>query len=160
MAILSVREGLSFDSDLRSDTAALWPVVEPLLRQLPDDVHVLRDATRGGVASVVHEIAHAAHVGVMLQEASIPVREPVRAACEFLGLDPLYVANEGRFVAFVAPSGAEQALETVREHPLGRQACIIGEVVAAHPGQVRMRSAFGGTRVVSMMSGEQLPRIC
>lgn len=160
MAILSVRKGLEFEGELKSDTAALWPVVEPLLKNLGQDVHVLRDATRGGVASVSNEVAKSASVGMLLQEDALPVSRPARAACEVLGLDPLYVANEGCFVAFVAPERAGEALEILREHPLGRQACVIGEAVAEHPSVVRMESPYGGVRVVDMVSGEQLPRIC
>jgi hydrogenase expression/formation protein HypE len=160
MAILSVRDDLGFEGDLRSDTAGLWPVVRQVLEAGGEDVHVLRDATRGGVASVVNEVAQAARVGLVLEEAAIPVRPPVRAACEFLGLDPLYVANEGRFLAFVAPARAEAVLAALRAHALGAEAAVIGEVVADHPGVVRLKSGFGGSRVVDMVSGEQLPRIC
>lgn len=160
MAIMSVREGLEFESDLVSDTAALWPVVEPLLVEMAADLHMLRDATRGGVASVVNEVARAASVGIVLEEEAIPVRGPVRAACEILGLDPLYVANEGRFLGFVEDGQAGRALAMMKEHPLGRDARLIGEVVAEHPGVVRMRGLYGGSRVVDMISGEQLPRIC
>jgi hydrogenase expression/formation protein HypE len=160
MAIMSVREGLQFESEITSDSASLWPLVEGALSAGQRRVHALRDATRGGVASVVNEIAESAQVGVVLEESAIPVDQPVRAACEILGLDPLYVANEGRFVGFVSPDVADEVVELMRSHPLGREACVIGQVVADHPGVVRMRSAFGGSRVVDMISGEQLPRIC
>jgi len=160
MAILSVRDDLGFEGDLKSDTAGLWPVVEKVLQVGGGGVHCLRDATRGGVASVVNEVAQAAGVGMMLDGAAIPVRPPVRAACEFLGLDPLYVANEGRFVAFVEPSRVGAVLTALKSHPLGEGATVVGEVVAEHPGVVRLRSGFGGSRVVDMVSGEQLPRIC
>jgi hydrogenase expression/formation protein HypE len=160
MAIMSVREGLEFESEITSDSAALWPIVEGVLSATQRRMHVLRDATRGGVASAINEIAQAANVGVVLDESAIPVDEPVRAACEILGLDPLYVANEGRFVGFVSPDLADEAVDLMRAHPLGRDACIIGETVADHPGVVRMNSGFGGSRVVDMISGEQLPRIC
>jgi hydrogenase expression/formation protein HypE len=160
MAVMSVREGLGFEGDLVSDTAALWPVVERVLDAGGARVHALRDATRGGVASVLNEIAKAAGAGMVLEETAVPVRAPVRAACEMLGLDPLYVANEGRFVAFVAPDAADDVLAAIASHPLGDGAADIGEVVDAHAGIVRMRSGFGGSRVVDMMSGEQLPRIC
>ncbi len=160
MAIMSVREGLEFESTITSDSAALWPLVEGVLSAGQRRVRVLRDATRGGVASVVNEIARSANVGMVLQEKAIPVDPQVRAACEILGFDPLYVANEGRFVGFVAPEVADEIVDLMRAHPLGQDACIIGEVVAEHPGLVRMRSAFGGSRVVDMISGEQLPRIC
>lgn len=160
VAILSLREGLGFEGDVTSDTAALWPVVEPLLVELGRDVHALRDATRGGVASVLNEIAQSAGRGVVAHEPAVPVREPVRAACEILGLDPLYVANEGRFLAFVAEGAACRALELMRAHPLGREACEIGRVVAEHPGLVRLTSGFGGSRVLDLLTGEPLPRIC
>lgn len=160
IAILSIREGLSFETELRSDTAFLWPVVEKLLDRCGRAVHVLRDATRGGVASVLNEIAQASHTGMIINESMIPVREDVRGACEILGLDPLYVANEGKFLAFVAAEIAEEALACLRDHPLGASACRLGEVVQAHAGVVRLRTPLGGTRVVEMMSGEQLPRIC
>jgi len=160
IAIMSVREGLAFETELKSDSAALHGLVAAVLDAAGDAVHVLRDPTRGGVSSALNEIAQAARVGVLLQETAIPVSEPVRAACEILGLDPLYVANEGKAIAIVAPSHAEAALAAMRAHPLGRDAVDIGEVVPGHPGRVFMRSRIGGTRVVDMLSGEQLPRIC
>ncbi len=161
IAILSQREGFRFEApDLVSDSAALWPVVERLIAACGPRVHVLRDATRGGVASVVNEIAAAARVGIVLVEGDIPVRESVRGGCEVLGLDPLYVANEGKFLAFVDPEASDAALAAIRAHPLGAGARAIGRVVDAHPGVVRLRSGFGGSRVVDMVSGEQLPRIC
>jgi hydrogenase expression/formation protein HypE len=160
MAIMSVREGLEFQSEITSDSAALWPLVEGVLSVTQRRMHAMRDATRGGVASAVNEIAQAARVGIVLDEGAIPVDQPVRAACEVLGLDPLYVANEGRFISFVSPELADEVVEMMREHPLGTQASLIGEVVEDHPGVVRMTSGFGGSRVVDMMSGEQLPRIC
>jgi hydrogenase expression/formation protein HypE len=160
IAIMSVREGLEFDTEVRSDSAALNGMVTALLDRLGSDVHVLRDATRGGVASAVNEIAGSARVGIALDDAKIPVLEEVRGACEILGLDPLYVANEGKLIAIVAREAAEAALETLRAHPLGGEAAIIGQVVAEHPGRVFLRSRIGGTRVVEMLTGEQLPRIC
>ena len=160
MTILTLREGLELEGDLRSDTAALWPLVEPLVERLGPDLHCLRDATRGGVASATNEIAQSAGIGVVLEEEAVPVRAPARAACEVLGLDPLYVANEGRLLAFVSAERAEEALETLREHPLGREAAIVGEVVPEHARSVRVRSGLGATRVLDMLSGEQLPRIC
>ncbi|RKZ16517.1 hydrogenase expression/formation protein HypE, partial [bacterium] len=160
MAIMSVREGLEFESTITSDSAALWPLVEGVLSVSQRRMHVMRDATRGGVASAINEIAQAAKVGVDLHEPAIPVDAPVRAACEILGLDPLYVANEGRFVAFVSPELADEVVDLMRAHPLGQDAAVIGKVVEEHPGVVRMRSGFGGSRVVDMISGEQLPRIC
>ena len=160
IAIMSVCEGLAFETTLESDSAALNGLVSDVLDAAGHDVHVLRDPTRGGVSSALNEIAQAARVGVRLEEAAIPVAEQVRGACEILGLDPLYVANEGKVLAFVAPARAEAALAAMRAHPLGRGAVDIGEVVADHPGRVFMRSRIGGMRVVDMLSGEQLPRIC
>ncbi len=160
IAILSLREGLSFETSLESDTAALWPLVEKILSVGKDKVHALRDATRGGVASAVNELAQSAHVGMVLEESEIPVRDAVQGACEILGLDPLFVANEGKFLAFVDPEIAEEILEVMRADPLGQEARIIGEVVDEHPGIVRLKTWLGGSRVVEMISGEQLPRIC
>lgn len=160
IAIMSVREGLAFETTIESDSAALNGLAGALLGALGGRVHVLRDPTRGGVASATNEIAAAARVGLRLEERAIPLAEQVRGACEILGLDPLYVANEGKCLAIVAPEAAEPALALMRAHPLGREAAIIGEVVADHPGRVMMRSRVGGMRIVDMLSGEQLPRIC
>ena len=131
-----------------------------LLERLGKDVHVLRDPTRGGVASATNEIAAKAGVGILLDERSLPIREEVRGACEILGFDPLYVANEGKCLAIVARDRSEEALAAMRARPEGRAAAIVGEVVADHPGRVLLRSRIGGLRVVDMLSGEQLPRIC
>jgi len=160
IAILSVREGLEFETALESDTAPLHDLVARVLDVAGEQVHVLRDPTRGGVASALNEIAAKAGVGIRLEEAHIPIWEEVRGACEILGLDPLYVANEGKCLAIVAREAAEQVLAAMQEHPLGREAAIIGEVVEDHPGKVFLRSRVGGLRVVDMLSGEQLPRIC
>jgi hydrogenase expression/formation protein HypE len=160
IAIMSVREGLEFETTLESDSAALHGLVSDVLDAARDAVHVLRDPTRGGVSSALNEIAQAARVGVRLEETAIPIAEPVRGACEILGLDPLYVANEGKVLVLVAPGKAAAALAAMRAHPLGRDAVDIGEVVADHPGRVYMRSRIGGLRIVDMLSGEQLPRIC
>ena len=160
IAILSVREGLEFETTLESDTAALNGLVAALLRAAGPKVHVLRDPTRGGVSSALNEIASSAGVGIVLEEASIPLWDEVKGACEILGLDPLYVANEGKCLAIVVPEAAEAALEAMRRHPLGGEAAIIGRVVEHHPGAVILRSRVGGKRVVDMLSGEQLPRIC
>ncbi len=160
IAVMSVREGLEFETALTSDSAPLVDVVFSILDQVGEQVHVLRDPTRGGVASALNEIAAQAGVGIRLEETRIPVGEAVRGACEILGLDPLYVANEGKFLAIVGPEAAEAVLATMRDHPLGQQAAVIGEVVADHPGKLLMRSRIGGLRVVDMLSGEQLPRIC
>jgi hydrogenase expression/formation protein HypE len=160
IAVLSVREGLDFQTAIVSDSAALHGLVAGLLAAAGSAVRVLRDPTRGGVASALNEIAESARVGIRLDEASIPVGEEVRGACEILGLDPLYVANEGKVLAVVAPERAGSALAAMRSHPLGREAAVIGEVVAEHPGRLFMRSRIGGVRLVDMLSGEQLPRIC
>ncbi len=160
IAIMSAREGLGFEAEVLSDSVALWPLVDRLRGALGGDVHVLRDPTRGGVASALNEIAAQSHVGITLDEAALPVPEAVAAACDMLGLDPLYVANEGIFVAFVPPALAGEALEALRLHPLGRGARIIGRVTADHPGMVVLRTGLGGTRVVDMLPGDQLPRIC
>ncbi|MFV9504264.1 MAG: hydrogenase expression/formation protein HypE [Oscillochloridaceae bacterium umkhey_bin13] len=159
VAILSVREGLEFGATVESDTAPLHELVAAMLTA-GCTVHALRDPTRGGVASTLNEIAAASGVGIRLQERALPVPGPVRAACEILGLDPLYVANEGKLVAIVARADADLALATLRAQPLGAEATIIGEVTAEHPGVVVARTGIGGTRVVDMQIGEQLPRIC
>ena len=160
IAIMSVREGLEFETELESDSAALNSLVASLLERVGDRLHVLRDPTRVGVASALNEIAAQAAVGFRLDEASIPISEEVRGGCEILGLDPLYVANEGKCLAIVEGSAADDVLAAMREPPEGREAAIIGEVVAEHPGKVVLRSRIGGERIVDMLSGEQLPRIC
>ncbi|MCO6400743.1 MAG: hydrogenase expression/formation protein HypE [Verrucomicrobia bacterium] len=159
IAIMSVREGLEFESEIASDTAPLNSLVEALFAA-SNNIHVLRDPTRGGATSALSEIAEAAQVGIRLDESSLPISEEVKGACEILGLDPLYVANEGKLLAFVPASDADAILAAMRAHPLGRGAAIIGEVVAEHPRFVTMKTRVGGTRVVEMLSGEQLPRIC
>ena len=159
IAIMSVREGLEFESEIASDTAPLNGLVAAILAA-NKDVHVLRDPTRGGITSALTEIAQSARVGMLLQEAAIPINEAVKGACEILGLDPLYVANEGKLLALVAPADAEAVLDAMRYHSLGKNAAIIGKVVADHPGFVTMNTRVGGRRVVDMLSGEQLPRIC
>jgi hydrogenase expression/formation protein HypE len=159
MAIMAVREGLRFDADIESDTASLSPLVESLRERVGDAVRTLRDATRGGLASALNEIARASGVGIELAGA-LPVPAAVEAACEMLGLDPLYVANEGVLVAFVAPEAEEEALDALRHHPVGSGAARVGRAVAEHPGMVVLRTGLGGTRVVDMLPGDQLPRIC
>ena len=159
IAIMSVREGLEFETEIASDTAALNGLVSALLGAC-NDVHVLRDPTRGGVTSALTEIAQSAGVGIVLNEAAIPISEEVKGACEILGLDPLYVANEGKLIAIVAPGEADAAIAAMRKHPLGKETAMIGEVTTEHPGFVVMTTRVGGTRVVDMLSGEQLPRIC
>jgi hydrogenase expression/formation protein HypE len=161
MAIMAAREGIGFEAaELASDTANLFPLVERLRAAARAEVHALRDPTRGGVASTLNEIAAASRVGIVLDETALPVPAPVAAACEMLGLDPLYVANEGICVAFVAERAADAALAALAAHPLGRGARRIGRVVAEHPGLVVLRTPLGVTRVVDMLPGDQLPRIC
>jgi len=159
IAIMSVREGLQFETTIASDCAALNGMIAELLK-FGESIHVLRDPTRGGVASALNEIAAAAHVGIEIEETAIPVADDVRGACEILGFDPLYVANEGKCIVFVAPDAAADVLQAMRRHPLGTGAAIIGHVVADHPETVVMKTRVGGKRVVDMLSGEQLPRIC
>ena len=164
MTIMSQREGLEFEGAIASDCASLHGLVASMLETAGagerDFVHCLRDPTRGGVATTLHEIAKRAGVGMLLREQAIPVRESVKGACEVLGLDPLYVANEGKLIAVVAPEMADAVLAQMRAHALGRDAAVIGEVVAEHPGMVLMKTEIGGTRVLDVMFGEQLPRIC
>ncbi|MET1059597.1 MAG: hydrogenase expression/formation protein HypE [Nocardioides sp.] len=159
VAIMSVREGLEFGTEVLSDCAPLSGLVAAMLAVAPD-VHVLRDPTRGGLGTSLNEIARASQVGVELDEGRIPVPDVVTNACAFLGLDPLYVANEGKLVAFVAPEDADAVLEAMSRHPLGTGAAVIGICVAEHPGMVVARTGFGATRVVDLPIGEQLPRIC
>ena len=159
VAILSVREGLEFETPLESDTAALGGLVQVLLRACPS-VRAMRDPTRGGLASTLNEIATASGVGIAVDERAVPVRDEVRAACEMLGLDPLYVANEGKLVAIVPASEEEPALAALRSHPLGTRANVVGRVVESPVGKVTVRSRSGGTRLLPMLAGEQLPRIC
>jgi hydrogenase expression/formation protein HypE len=160
IAIMSAREGLDFRVDLESDTACLVPLVQALRDAVGDRVHALRDPTRGGVASALNEIAAAARIGIELQETALPIPGPVLGACEMLGLDPLYVANEGILLAFVEAGAAEEALAVLRAHPLGAAATRIGTAVAGHAGMVVLRTGIGATRIVDMLPGDQLPRIC
>ncbi|HDN80715.1 MAG TPA: hydrogenase expression/formation protein HypE [Chloroflexi bacterium] len=159
IAVMMQREGLQFSSELRSDCAPLNGLVEAILKA-SKEVHCLRDPTRGGLAAVLNEIASQSNVGIEAEEEAIPIREEVKAVCEFLGLDPLYVACEGRLVAVVTPQAAEPVLEAMRRHPYGREACIIGRVVDEHLGKVVMRTLIGSRRILDMPAGEQLPRIC
>jgi hydrogenase expression/formation protein HypE len=159
MAVLSLREGLEFGTGLRSDTAPLAALVAAMLA-VDRDLHVLRDLTRGGLATSLCELALAAGVGVEFDEDSVPVPEAVRAGCGFLGLDPLAVANEGKLVAFVDPGRADEVLEAMRSLPEGAESAVIGRVVEGHPGVVVARTGLGSTRVVDRPLGEQLPRIC
>jgi len=159
MAVMSLRENLAFGTDLVSDTAALHGLVAAMVAAVPE-VRVLRDPTRGGLASTLNEIAVQSGVGMLLDEAAIPVLPQVEAACEFLGLDPLYVANEGKLIAIVPAALADALLATMRSHPLGARAALIGEVVEDTHHFVQMRTRFGGRRIVDWLAGDQLPRIC
>ncbi|MFJ2761481.1 hydrogenase expression/formation protein HypE [Streptomyces prasinus] len=159
VAIMSERENLRFETGIESDCAALGGLVDAMLSVTPD-LHVLRDPTRGGLAASLNEIAAASGCGVVVRERSVPVPQPVAGACAMLGLDPMYVANEGKLVAFVPREHADAVLAAMRAHPLGREAAVIGEAVTDHPGMVVARTGLGGTRVVDMPMGEQLPRIC
>ena len=164
MAIMSQRENLEFEGAIESDCAPLYGLVSAMLDVKGSDglatVHCLRDPTRGGVATTLNEIAGRSQAGMLLQERDIPVRETVKGACEILGLDPLYVANEGKLVAIVATEAADEIVQRMRRHPLGGEAVVIGEVVEDHAGMVLMKTEIGGTRVLDVMFGEQLPRIC
>jgi hydrogenase expression/formation protein HypE len=159
IAVMSCREGLEFGTLVESDTAPLHGLVAAMLAT-GADVHVLRDPTRGGVAASLNEIAKAAKVGIELVERHLPIPAPVLDACGLLGLDPLYVANEGKLVAFVPPGDADRVLAAMRAHPLGASATVVGRCVHDHPGMVVARTGLGGTRVVDLPIGEQLPRIC
>jgi hydrogenase expression/formation protein HypE len=160
MAIMSVREGLKFESQIRSDCAALNGMIADVLAAAGDAVHAMRDPTRGGLASTLNEIAQASEVGIAIDEATLPVRFEVQSACELLGLDPIYVANEGKAVFFVAPESAEDVLTALHEHPLGRNAARIGQVTSEHKRILVARTSMGANRVIPTMIGEQLPRIC
>jgi hydrogenase expression/formation protein HypE len=159
MAIVAAREGLRFESAIESDCAPLWEPVRGLLAS-GVEVHCLRDLTRGGLASALNEIAAGAGVAITIDERKVEVREDVRGACEILGFDPMYVANEGRFVAFVPAADAGRATAALREYPASAGAAVVGEVAADAAGLVLVRSLLGATRVLDMLSGEQLPRIC
>jgi hydrogenase expression/formation protein HypE len=159
ITIMLARGELDIESDVRSDTAPLNGLIAGLLTAVPG-VRAMRDATRGGVATILNEVAQAADVGVLVSEDAIPVRPEVRGACELLGIDPMYVACEGRLVAVVPGDRADAAVRALRAHPLGEQAAVIGEVVADQPGLVRLKTAFGGTRIVDLLVGDPLPRIC
>ncbi len=159
IAVLSEREGLSFEAELHSDMAPLNHLVAAMLN-VSSRVHVLRDPTRGGLATSLNEIALQSQVGIRIEETRIPVHDAVRAACEMLGYDPLYVANEGKLVAFVGREDGERILQAMQRNPLAREATVIGEVVAEPQGKVLLRTGIGGTRIVDMLAGEILPRIC
>jgi hydrogenase expression/formation protein HypE len=160
MAIMSVREGLEFESQIRSDCAALNGMIANVLSAAGGAVHAMRDPTRGGLASTLNEIAAASNVGMALDERAIPVRPDVRSACELLGLDPVYVANEGKAVFIVAPESADVVISALQAHPLGGDAARIGTVTSDHPRMLVARTAMGANRVIAIPVGEQLPRIC
>jgi hydrogenase expression/formation protein HypE len=164
IAIMSVREGLKFETEIKSDTAPLNGLVEAVLAAAGgatnSPVHCLRDVTRGGLAAVLNELAAASRVGIEFDETKVPLRPEVNAACEMLGLDPLYIANEGKLVAIVAVDQAQAVLAALRAHPLGKDAAVIGKIVGEHPGLVTAKTAIGGMRVVDLPAGELLPRIC
>lgn len=159
IAIMSVREGLEFETEIKSDTAPLNSLIEDMLKA-SKNIHVMRDPTRGGVATTLNELAEQSELGIVVNEEDIPVPDAVRGACEILGLDPLYIANEGKLLAFVPPDECDRVLFTMRKHPLGRNSVVIGEVVNQHAGTVVMKNRIGGNRVLDMLTGEQLPRIC
>jgi hydrogenase expression/formation protein HypE len=159
IAILALREGLEFETTIESDSAPLHTLVDGIL-STGAAIRCMRDPTRGGLSSSLNEIAGRSNVGMVIDEESIPVREEVRGACEMLGLDPLYVANEGKMIAIVEASSADRVVEAMRQNIYGREARVIGTVVDAHPGTVVMKTTFGTTRIVDMLAGDQLPRIC
>jgi len=160
VAVMASREGLELEGIVESDSASLHALTSALVAGLGASLHVLRDPTRGGVATTLKEIALQSGTDLRLQEASLPVKKAVRGACSILGLDPLYVANEGKLLAFVAPEAAGRAVEILRRHPLGLEASVIGEVSGMGPGRIALETAAGGVRVVEMLTGAQLPRIC
>jgi hydrogenase expression/formation protein HypE len=160
VAIMSSRENLQFETAILSDSAALHGLVAEMVAACGPHLRLMRDPTRGGLAATLNEIAHQSNVGIRIEEDALPVKREVAAACELLGLDPLHVANEGKLVAFVAVEAAEDLLAVMRAHELGREAAIIGHVVADEQNFVQMATSFGGERIVDWLSGEQLPRIC
>jgi hydrogenase expression/formation protein HypE len=159
ICILTQREAMTFHTVIRSDTAPLNCMVSSML-SVSKDIHVLRDPTRGGVGTALNEIAEKSNVGIRIEEQKMPVKNEVAGICELLGFDPIYIANEGKLLAFVGPDDAQIVLEAIREDSSGKDACIIGEVVDQHPGKVFMKTGIGGSRIVDMLTGEQLPRIC
>lgn len=160
IAVMAGREGLTLDTDIKSDSAPLNGLTDALVAALGEKLHVLRDPTRGGVATTLKEIAMQSKISITLDERSLPVQHAVRGVCSILGLDPLFVANEGKLLAFVAPDACDKALELMRSHPDGAHAAIIGEVTESPAGRVRMETVVSGMRAVEMLAGEQLPRIC
>ncbi len=160
IAILTSREGLTFETTISSDTAPLPKMVQRMFSINNSAIHALRDPTRGGVGTALNEIAIQSEIGIKIFENNIPVREDVMSVCDLLGLDPLYIANEGKLLAFVSPDHSDRYLEEIRKDEYGKNAAIIGEVVSEFPGKVFMETAIGGSRIVDMLAGEQLPRIC
>ncbi|GAB4563765.1 MAG: hydrogenase expression/formation protein HypE [Anaerolineae bacterium] len=160
IAVLSEREGLGFETDLRSDVAPLNSLVEAMLAAAPGAIHVLRDPTRGGLATTLNEIAQQSGVAIEIEEDSIPLNPAVQSACELLGFDPLYVANEGKLIACVAPEAADAVIAAMRQHPYGSRATAIGRVLDGPGGRVTLRTPLGGQRLLDMLAGEMLPRIC
>jgi hydrogenase expression/formation protein HypE len=159
VAILSSRENLEFETTIESDSAALHGLIADLVAAVPE-IHCLRDPTRGGLATTLNELARQSHIGMRIREADLPIQPAVHAACELLGLDPLYVANEGKLVCIVAAEHADRVLTTMQQHPNGKEAAIIGRVVEDEMGFVQMETTLGGSRVIDWLTGEQLPRIC
>jgi hydrogenase expression/formation protein HypE len=159
MAILAKREGMDFDTDIVTDSAPLNHMISDML-EISDNVHVLRDPTRGGVGTTLNEIAGQSDKGIVIYENKLPVKDPVRGICELLGFDPLYVANEGKLLCFVAEEDCDKVLESIQSSEYGKDACVIGEVVEENPGRVFLETLIGGRRIVDMLTGEQLPRIC
>jgi len=159
VAIMSSRENLEFETSIESDSAALHTLIANMVEAVPS-IHCLRDPTRGGLATTLNELAHQSGVGIRLQESAIPVQPAVKAACELLGLDPLYVANEGKLICICPQEDADRLLEVMQQHPLGKESAIIGKVVEDQHGFVQMETSFGGSRMVDWLVGEQLPRIC
>jgi len=158
--ILCQREGLQIQGGFKSDSAPLNHMVSAMIREAGKSIHVLRDPTRGGVGTTLNELAQSSGVGIRIRETDLPVRDDVRGACELLGLDPLYLANEGKLLAFVEPEAMERLLAVMQKTEYGENACIIGEVVADHPGQVVLQTSIGSSRIIDMLHGEPLPRIC
>jgi len=159
MTIMAQREGLRFSGDLSSDCAPLNGLVSEMLKVCPD-IHCMRDPTRGGVATTLNEIAVQSKVGITIEDAAVPVRPPVSAMCELLGLDPLYIANEGKLLTFIPANAADELLDTMRRHKYGKDAVIIGQVTAEHAARVTLRTRLGTSRILAMLSGDILPRIC
>ena len=159
IAVLSEREGLKFETEIKSDTAPLASLVADML-EISKDIHVLRDPTRGGLSTTLNEIAQSSKVDVEINEGDIPIQEEVRAACEILGYDPLYIANEGKLVAFIPSEIAPDIIKKMKENKYGKESKIIGRVAKKSEGKVYLNTIIGGKRIVDMLTGEQLPRIC